>query len=148
MTTTTNVEQVKLNVMTKAQYNAATKANDELYFVTDEQFANDDLSNITADAKDTITDIIAPDYASATTLSNITTYQQVPDNGYIWWFGSGGGTVNNIGIYLSYDGVTDFTLFTIANAYEICMCAPIAKGQYVKAVGNTTRIDFVPFKKL
>ena len=35
MTTTTNVPQVKLNIMTKAQYNAATKSPTELYMVTD-----------------------------------------------------------------------------------------------------------------
>ena len=35
MTTTTNVKQVKLNVMTKEQYNAAEKNPTELYMVTD-----------------------------------------------------------------------------------------------------------------
>lgn len=34
-TTTTNVEQLKINVMTQQQYNAATKSATELYFVTD-----------------------------------------------------------------------------------------------------------------
>ena len=34
-TTTTNVEQVKLNVMTQAQYDAATKSATELYMITD-----------------------------------------------------------------------------------------------------------------
>lgn len=35
MTTTTNVSQVKLNIMTKSQYNSATKNANELYMVTD-----------------------------------------------------------------------------------------------------------------
>ena len=35
MTTTTNVKQVKLNVMTQAQYNSATKNPTELYMITD-----------------------------------------------------------------------------------------------------------------
>lgn len=37
MPTTTNVAQVKLNIMTKAQYDAATKSATELYAVTDAQ---------------------------------------------------------------------------------------------------------------
>lgn len=35
MPTTTNVSQVKLNIMTKQQYEAATKNPNELYAVTD-----------------------------------------------------------------------------------------------------------------
>ena len=35
MTTTTNVQQVKLNVMTQSQYNSATKNANELYMITD-----------------------------------------------------------------------------------------------------------------
>ena len=43
MPTTTNVEQVKLNIMTQAQYAQATKNPTELYFVTDASY------NITVD---------------------------------------------------------------------------------------------------
>lgn len=35
MTTTTNVQQVKLNIMTQSQYDSATKNPTELYMVTD-----------------------------------------------------------------------------------------------------------------
>ena len=35
MTTTTNVSQVKLNIMTQSQYNSATKNPNELYMITD-----------------------------------------------------------------------------------------------------------------
>ena len=45
MTTTTNVEQVKLNVMTNSQYNTATKNTNELYMVTDATTDYNDLSN-------------------------------------------------------------------------------------------------------
>ena len=37
MSTTTNVAQVKLNVMTQAQYDVATKSPTELYMITDAQ---------------------------------------------------------------------------------------------------------------
>lgn len=36
MPTVTNVEQVKLNIMTSAQYTAATKNANEFYLVTDD----------------------------------------------------------------------------------------------------------------
>ena len=36
MTITTNVAQVKLNIMTESQYNSATKNANELYMVTDD----------------------------------------------------------------------------------------------------------------
>jgi hypothetical protein len=45
MTTTTNVEQVKINVMTSSQYNTATKNANELYMVTDATISYNDLSN-------------------------------------------------------------------------------------------------------
>ena len=35
MSTTTNVQQVKLNIMTQSQYNSATKSATELYMITD-----------------------------------------------------------------------------------------------------------------
>ena len=35
MTTTTNVAQVKLNIMTQQQYDSATKNSSELYMITD-----------------------------------------------------------------------------------------------------------------
>lgn len=45
MPTTTNVEKVKLNLMTTAQYTAATKDPNQLYMVTDAQISYNDLSN-------------------------------------------------------------------------------------------------------
>ena len=45
MTTTTNVKQTKLNIMTQSQYNSATKNATELYMVTDAQISYNDLSN-------------------------------------------------------------------------------------------------------
>lgn len=44
MTTTTNVKQTKLNIMTKAQYNSATKSATELYIITDiDTLTTDDI---------------------------------------------------------------------------------------------------------
>lgn len=45
MTTTTNVKQVKLNIMTQSQYNTATKDPNELYMITDAQIDFNDLAN-------------------------------------------------------------------------------------------------------
>lgn len=45
MTTTTNVAQVKLNVMTQSQYNSATKNPTELYMITDAKVNYNDLDN-------------------------------------------------------------------------------------------------------
>jgi len=46
MTTTTNVEQVKLNVMTQAQYDSATKSSTELYMVTDAKISTSDIMGL------------------------------------------------------------------------------------------------------
>ena len=46
MSTTTNVPQVKLNIMTQQQYNAATKNPTELYMVTDAQVSYNDLADL------------------------------------------------------------------------------------------------------
>ena len=45
MTTTTNVKQVKLNVMNQSQYDAATINPNELYMITDAQIDFNDLAN-------------------------------------------------------------------------------------------------------
>ena len=45
MATTTNVKQVKLNIMTQSQYNSATKNANELYMLTDAQINYNDLIN-------------------------------------------------------------------------------------------------------
>ena len=45
MTTTTNVKQTKLNIMTQSQYNSATKNATELYMVTDAQISYNDLTD-------------------------------------------------------------------------------------------------------
>lgn len=45
MTTTTNVAQVKLNVMNQSQYDSATKNPTELYMVTDAQLSYTDLTD-------------------------------------------------------------------------------------------------------
>ena len=45
MTTTTNVKQVKLNVMNQSQYNTATINPNELYMITDAQVDFNDLAN-------------------------------------------------------------------------------------------------------
>ena len=60
MTTTTNVQQVKLNVMTQSQYNSATKSATELYAITDATVNYNDLSN-------------KPDLSVYQTTSNIVT---------------------------------------------------------------------------
>lgn len=46
MSTTTNVPQVKLNIMTQQQYNTATKNPTELYMVTDAQVSYNDLADL------------------------------------------------------------------------------------------------------
>ena len=45
MPTTTNVQQVKVNVMTEAQYSTATKNPNEFYAVTDAQLSYNDLAD-------------------------------------------------------------------------------------------------------
>ena len=45
MTTTTNVKQTKLNIMTQAQYNSITPSATELYMVTDAQISYNDLTD-------------------------------------------------------------------------------------------------------
>lgn len=45
MSTTTNVQQVKLNVMTQSQYNTTTKSPTELYMITDAQVDFNSLAN-------------------------------------------------------------------------------------------------------
>ena len=45
MTTTTNVQQVKLNVMTQQQFNTETKNPNELYMITDAQISYNDLTD-------------------------------------------------------------------------------------------------------
>lgn len=45
MTTTTNVSQVKLNIMTQSQYNSATKNANELYMIIDAAINYNDLTN-------------------------------------------------------------------------------------------------------
>lgn len=61
MTTTTNVSQVKLNIMTQAQYNSATKNTNELYMVTDATINYNDLSN-----KPTIPTVVSSVSSSST----------------------------------------------------------------------------------
>lgn len=46
MTTTTNVAQVKLNIMTQSQYNSATKNANELYAITDAKVPASDVSGL------------------------------------------------------------------------------------------------------
>lgn len=38
MATTTNVQNLKLNVLTQAQYSSATKETNEIYFVTESDY--------------------------------------------------------------------------------------------------------------
>ena len=47
MTTTTNVDQIKLNIMTQEQYNSATISPTELYAITDAQVIADKLGSST-----------------------------------------------------------------------------------------------------
>ena len=45
MPTTTNVQQVKVNIMTEAQYEDITPNSDEFYAITDAQLSYNDLTN-------------------------------------------------------------------------------------------------------
>lgn len=41
MSTTTNVANLKINVLTKAQFNGASKNENEIYLVTDDSFESE-----------------------------------------------------------------------------------------------------------
>lgn len=61
MTTTTNVKQTKINIMTQSQYNSATKNTNELYMITDAQINYNDLTN-----RPTIPTVVSSVSASST----------------------------------------------------------------------------------
>lgn len=65
MTTTTNVEQVKLNIMTSSQFESATKNADELYMVTDANY-----SLTAGDGIDITNDVISANIATSVSSSS------------------------------------------------------------------------------
>ena len=67
MSVTTNVNQIKLNIMTKAQYNAATKSASELYMVTDAEDSTIQVDTLPTASVDVLGKIYQ--YVGATTAS-------------------------------------------------------------------------------
>lgn len=136
MTTTTNVEQVKLNVMTKAQYNAATKANDELYFVTDEQFANTDLSNLTATGKEVCANMAMPSdrYVDLTLGATDATYT-APADGY---FALSSIFNTNGYLHMYRQGIRYGNTLGYSTGRWVDSFIPVAKGQTVQIQYNGT----------
>lgn len=67
MSVTTNVNQIKLNIMTKAQYNAATKSASELYMVTDAEDSSIQVDTLPTASVDVLGKIYQ--YVGTTTAS-------------------------------------------------------------------------------
>lgn len=109
--------------------------------------ADTDLDNLTSTGINFVAHAPMPDYSAGITLSNISSYQQITDDGYIWWNGTGGGAWNDIGIVFSFNGSTDNTFINIPNYYGVSMMVPVSKGTYVKSYGATSQIIFIPCKK-
>lgn len=68
MTTTTNVSQIKLNIMTQAQYDSATKNPTELYMITD---ANSGLVNSATGLNSLTINGIATSYTSSVNIGSL-----------------------------------------------------------------------------
>lgn len=109
--------------------------------------ANIDFTNISAAGILNAVSWVMPDMNNVTTLSNISTYQQVPGDGFIWFTGTGNGSWADIGVCLSKDGVGDTCLINIPNMYGVGMMVPVSKNTYVKSYGSTSAMRFYACKK-
>ena len=107
---------------------------------------NTELFNDKADIT-AVAGLAAPDYLNITSLSNLDSYQQIQEDGYIYVEGAGGGNWNTIGIHISTNGTTSTLQITQANLYSVRLFVPVSKGVYVKRYDSyTTAIKFIPCK--
>lgn len=88
-----------------------------------------------------------PDYSSGVALSNISSYQQIQDDGYILIYGQGSGSWKDIGVSISVNGTTQTYLVNVPNFYGTYVMIAVPKGVYVKAYGSTSQITFMPCRK-
>lgn len=88
-----------------------------------------------------------PDYSAGVTLSNISAFQQISADGFIWFTGTGDGSWYDIGIELSLDGSQVSQRINIPNLYGVSMIIPIPKNMYVRKYGSTSSFVFYPCKK-
>lgn len=90
---------------------------------------------------------VCPDYLNITQLSNLDSYQQIQEDGYVFVQGSGSGNWRDIGLYISTNGTTSTLQITIASMYDTRFLVPVSKGVYVKRYDSyTTLLYFIPCK--
>ncbi len=136
ITDDTSVGEATSNFYTKAEVDTIASSK-----------ANIDFTNISATGILNAVSWIMPDMNNVATLSNISTYQQVPSDGFIWFTGTGNGSWADIGVCLSKDGVGDTCLINIPNMYGAAMMVPVSKNTYVKSYGSTNTMRFYACKK-
>ena len=142
MTTETNVQNLKINTMTQAQYSTITPSSTELYMVTDagSNYAFNDMSNVDGTGKKTVDNWCSPDYSSGVSMglpaqptSATTTTYTCPSAGVcvIAAYQSTSGSnlfvdVNNVNIitHVAY------------NAMGVTTTFPVSKNDVVKAYTN------------
>ena len=111
--------------------------------------ATTDLSNVSSVASSFKEQSVGwgmPDYSAGISLSNLDEFQNFDRDGYIKYNGTGKGTVTDIGVYISIDGVDKIQL-SVATTYGANSIEPLPKGCYVKRIsGATNGIIFYPCK--
>lgn len=111
--------------------------------------ANSDLSNVASVAQSFKEQSVGwgmPDYSAGISLSNLDEFQNFDRDGYIKYNGTGKGTVTDIGVYISIDGVDKIQL-SVATTYGANSIEPLPKGCYVKRISSATNgIIFYPCK--
>lgn len=121
MPTTTNVEKVKLNLMTTAQYTAATKDPNQLYMVTDAQISYNDLSN-------------KPNLATVATTGSYNDLSNKPTIP----------TVNNATLTIQKNGTTVKTFTANASSNVTCnITVPTDTSDLTNGAGYTTNVGTV-----
>lgn len=121
MPTTTNVEKVKLNLMTTAQYTEATKDPNQLYMVTDAQISYNDLSN-------------KPNLATVATTGSYNDLSNKPTIP----------TVNNATLTIQKNGTTVKTFTANASSNVTCnITVPTDTSDLTNGAGYTTNVGTV-----
>ena len=108
-------------------------------------------AGVTAETLNNKADITAvggfamPNYQNMITLSNLDSYQQIQEDGYIVVTGNGNGNWSDIGFHISLDGTTSTIQMSIANMYFTRFIVPVQKGVYIKRRDSqTTSLTFIP----
>jgi hypothetical protein len=106
------------------------------------------LSNITSAGIETAVGWGMPDYANGVILSNLDTYQNFNEDGFLLIRGSGNGSWNDIGVSISLNGTTNAYQITTANQYTVSIIIPLPKGIYIKRTNSYVNgLVFFPCKK-